>query len=150
MCYSQSVVERGGRGKSNNLLPRSITLFIYPRSLVVFLEEDLRQNTGFISPSQSLWMDIGQQFSTFSSHGIYNLLRFCSTPEEYICQSFKNRYNFDWFTINNNNNSSNYQHFFSQSDFLKNQALILLYKGFWYQELTNQTEPYYVTRPVKT
>ena len=35
--------------------------------------------------------------------------------------------------------------FLLQSDFLKTQVLILVYKDFWYQELTNQMQPYYAT-----
>ena len=32
--------------------------------------------------------------------------------------------------------------FLLQSDFLKHQVPILVYKDFCYQELTNQTQPY--------
>ena len=41
------------------------------------------------------------------------------------------------------NNNSNYPPVLFQSDFLKNQAPILVHKDFWYQELTNQMQPYY-------
>ena len=63
-----------------------------------------------------------------------------------FCWSDKNRYNFDWFAKNNN---SNCLPFVLQSDFLKNQVLILVYKDFWYQKLTNQMQPYYGMWPVR-
>ena len=46
------------------------------------------------------------------------------------------------------NNNSNYPPVLFQSDFLKNQAPILVHKDFWYQELTNQMQPYYATSPI--
>ena len=51
--------------------------------------------------------------------------------------------------IYKNNNKSNYLHFLLQSDFLKNQVPVPIYKDFWYQELTNQMQPYYATWPIK-
>ena len=45
------------------------------------------------------------------------------------------------------NKNSNYLHFFFliQSDFFKIQVPVLVYKEFWYQELTNQIQPYYAS-----
>lgn len=43
------------------------------------------------------------------------------------------------------NGNSNYLTFTLQSDILKNQMPVLLHKDFWYQELTNQTQPCYET-----
>ena len=66
--------------------------------------------------------------------------------QKYIfCQSDKNRCNFDWFTKICN---SKYSLFLLQSDFLENQVPILVYKDFWYQELSNQMQTY-VTWPIR-
>ena len=35
--------------------------------------------------------------------------------------------------------------FLPQSDFFKIKVPVLVYKAFWYQEVTNQMQPYYVT-----
>ena len=42
-------------------------------------------------------------------------------------------------TYKNNNSNSNYPSFLLQNDFLKNWVAILVYKDFWYQELTRDT-----------
>ena len=47
------------------------------------------------------------------------------------------------------NNNSNYLPFLLPSDFLKNQVPILVFKDFWYQEITNQTQLYYVMWPIR-
>ena len=59
----------------------------------------------------------------------------------------KIRYNFDWFT--KRGKKSNYLSFLLQNDFFKSQVPILVYKDFWYQELTNWTQPYHVTWLIK-
>ena len=44
--------------------------------------------------------------------------------------------------LQNSKNNSNYLPFLLQNDFLKIQVPILVYKDFWYQELTDQIQPY--------
>ena len=75
------------------------------------------------------------------------LLKCCGTPKNmFFVYLTTNRYNFDWFTINN---SSNYVPFLLQGNFFKNQVPILVYKDSWYQELTDQIQPYYVMWPLR-
>ena len=50
---------------------------------------------------------------------------------------------------NNYNNNDNYLPFLLQSDFLNSQVPVLVYKDFWYWELTNQMQTYYATWPIR-
>ena len=75
---------------------------------------------------------------------IKKLLQFCSTPEIYFLPIWW-KIGIVLIDLEKYNNSNYPTPFLLQSDFLENQVPMLIYKDFWYQELTDKMQLYYRT-----